>query len=111
LLGRFGRRLGLPTLGITATTAWVGGGAGTSFAFAGGATPSVVEIGIPVANLGSPASVNVAATVTANGGSDNGQDTIPTAANAADWTTVTNIASFVTVSTSAAVTDWTMLDE
>lgn len=78
------------------TTAWVAAGSGTAFAFDGGQVPSVVEISIPLSQLGNPSSVDIVAWSTAGGGTDNAQDAIPAAnGNAADWGTVRNLTSFV----------------
>jgi hypothetical protein len=95
-----------------ALSTWVDGGGGTnahkwtgawtdqSGTWAGGMAISAtgntgghggVEWKVPKAWLGNPAKVDVEATCTANGGTDNGQDTVPSDVNATDWGTVTTL--------------------
>jgi hypothetical protein len=67
-------------------------GTGASFALSANGNPGSfggVEFWISRAALGNPATIQVQATCTGGGGGDNGQDAVPSQANATDWGTNT----------------------
>ncbi|MGI8905490.1 MAG: hypothetical protein ACR2IE_03250 [Candidatus Sumerlaeaceae bacterium] len=79
----------------TGTSAWDVVGAGSSFAFSnsGNGGNAGVEWSVTRAALGNPATIQVQGTDTGGGGSDNGQDAVPSQTNATDWSTVTVLAT------------------
>ncbi len=93
---------------------WDPGAGGEAFAFAGGGVPSYVEASIPLANLGNPTTIDIAAWTTAGGGGDNAQDSIPTPSGGdpTDWSTTVDVDNFYTynVTGGSSVSDWMLMD-
>ncbi|MBX7244439.1 MAG: hypothetical protein K1X53_03015 [Candidatus Sumerlaeaceae bacterium] len=76
-------------------SSWDSLGSGATFAIsgAGNGGQGGVEWALTRSSLGTPSTIQIQGTCTGGGGGDNGQDAVPSQANATDWGTVTTLST------------------